>query len=113
MESRPLEEQLKIMNESPKLYDSFSARDFRHFVLSKPVLEKRTTDEIINADNNEFIYNIRPGNEFGVYSNENNKDDKNNNVYNKIASEIVNIFNKLNNNILKYISNNVILLHFY
>ena len=62
-----------------------------------------STDEIINADNNEFIYNIRPGNEFGVYSNENNKDDKNNNVYNKIASEIVNIFNKLNNNIVKEI----------
>ena len=62
-----------------------------------------STDEIINADNNEFIYNIRPGNEFGVYSNENNKDDKNNNVYNKIASEIVKIFNKLNNNIVKEI----------
>lgn len=62
-----------------------------------------STDEIINADNNEFIYNICPGNEFGVYSNENNKDDKNNNVYNKIASEIVKIFNKLNNNIVKEI----------
>ena len=63
-----LEEQLKIMNESPKLYDSFSARDFRHFVLSKPVLEKRTTDEIIKLirpldtidDRNKYyvIYNI-------------------------------------------------------
>ena len=68
MESRSLEEQLKIMNESPKLYDSFSARDFRHFVLSKPVLEKRTTDEIIKLirpldtidDRNKYyvIYNI-------------------------------------------------------